>query len=296
MAVIGMDIGGTSIRIGIVDESNSLSHFRRINQQEVLQGNAPENLAAFIASYIKEEAPESEIQALAAGIPATLSRDRTTVMSAPNVHGLDGVNLKAELEKHLPFPVYLEKDVSMLFYYDLSQFALAHTGVLMACYIGTGIGNVISIDGTLLAGSNGAAGELGHIPVWGHAAPCGCGNDGCVETLVGGKYLAALQRAQFPQTDIGQIFTAHASHPVLVDYVEHLAIPIATEINIIDPSVVILGGGVLSMADFPCWALEQAIRRHARKPYPEKNLQFVYSDNGGENGVIGAGIFAYARL
>ena len=296
MNVIGMDIGGTSLRIGTLDEKMSLTMFQKVPQKLVLQGDSVAGIVRFIAEYVRNLPPETKIAALAIGIPGTLDKDCTTVLSAPNVHGLSNVPLKSALEAHFPFPILLAKDVSMLFFHDLRRFSLAHTGVMMACYVGTGIGNVISIGGSLFFGDSGAAGELGHIPAWDHHEACGCGNDGCVETAVGGKQLALLQKTLFPETDINFLFTQHANHPALQNYVRHLAIPIATEINIIDPSIVILGGGVLSMKDFPRDMLIAAIRTHARKPLPEKNLRFLFSKDNGTNGVFGAGAFAWATM
>ena len=79
-------------------------------------------------------------------------------------------------------------------------------------------------------------------------------------------------------------------------YLEHLSLPITTEINILNPAVIILGGGVLSMPGFPREKLEQYIYKHSRKPFPADNLHIVYSDNGGENGIYGSALYARARL
>ena len=292
MKVIGMDIGGTNIRIGTLDENMTLIAYQKVDQKSVLHGDSIKGIVDFVTKYKSD----SEISALAIGVPAAINKERNTILNAPNVHGLNGIDMKTELEKSLPFPVYIEKDVSMLFHYDLHNFSLDHTGVIIACYIGTGIGNVISIDGKLHTGSNGVAGELGHIPVHGFDEVCNCGNHGCAETLVGGKYLSALQKKYFPDTDISQLFVKHSTHSLIQDYVKNLALPIATEINIIDPSTVILGGGVVSMEGFPKDIFEQNIRFFSRKPLPEKNLKFIYSADDGKNGVIGAGIFALETI
>lgn len=296
MNIVGIDIGGTNIRIGIINEEMQLTAFHKVPQESVLQNDSLEGFINFIKSYISKNASSMEISAMAIGVPATLDRERTTVLNAPNVHGFNGKNIKALLQVHFDYPIYIEKDVSMLFYYDIHRFCIDKAGVVIACYIGTGIGNVISIDGKLLTGNNGAAGELGHIPVWDSNEVCTCGNSGCIETLVGGKYLDKLRLDLFPCTDISDFFVEQAGHPAMETYIRHLALPIATEINILDPVTVILGGGVLSMAGFPKENLERQIHAYARKPLPEQNLKFIYSDNSGGNGVIGAGLFALEML
>ena len=293
MYTIGIDIGGTSIRAGLLDENMVLHAFRRVPQADVLQGDAVEGLTQFIQAYIDDnlQGDASQVAAAAIGIPGTLDKTRSIVQSAPNVRGLDGLNLPALLSAKFPFPVGIEKDVSMLYYTDANRFGLTDECVV-ACYIGTGLGNAISIGGKLHTGSHGAAGELGHIPVYGSTAACGCGNAGCVECAVGGKRLARLQAELFPDTHISDLFAEHAAHPAPDAYIRQLAVPIATEVNILDPSVLILGGGVPSMNGFPQAYLEACVREHVRKPMPANDLRVIFSADDGTCGVMGAGLYA----
>ena len=83
--------------------------------------------------------------------------------------------------------------------------------------------------------------------------------------------------------------------PELKNQVEAMAVPVATEINILDPDYVILGGGLLQMRDFPLHLLKENIHKHTRKPYPAENLRFLYSNANQENGVIGAGIYGWKK-
>ena len=293
MKAIGIDIGGTSLRIGMIDEKGDLTAFEKKQQDTILTGNSVQNLREFIETYIDRHQVNNQIAGLTVALPATLNKDKSVVLNAPNIKGFDGENVKDTLQEYFSFPVFLLKDVSALFYYDLERFNISDEGVIIACYVGTGIGNAICINGSLFDGNNGAAGELGHVPVWNLSEICNCGNPGCAEMLAGGKYLDRIQKSDFPDTAINQLFVKHAEHPLLKDFVRHLAMLIASEINILDPETVVLGGGVMSMQSFPSEELEKNIRIHARKPLPEKNLRFLYSDNPGENGVIGAGIHTW---
>ena len=295
--VLGVDIGGTNIRLGLVDEENRLSDYRKVPQESILSGkDTIESLAAYLESYLQECGQGKEIQALVAGIPAAMSRDRSTVWNAPNIRGFSGKNVLSVLQPHFPFPVLLERDVTMLFYYDLYKHQIPHRDIIIGCYIGTGIGNVISVDGKPLVGNDGSAGELGHIPVWDKTDLCNCGNEGCMESHVGGKYLVELQKKEFPDVEIHELFAQRGDAPQLDRYLEHLSLPITTEINILNPAVIILGGGVLSMPGFPREKLEHYIYKHSRKPFPAENLHIVYSDNGGENGIYGSALYARAML
>lgn len=295
--VLGVDIGGTNIRLGLVDDENQLCEYRKVPQQSVLQGDdTVKSLAEYLTQYLRDCAGDKTVNALTVGIPAAMSRDRSTVWNAPNIKGFSGKNVQAALQPYFDFSVFLERDVTMLFYHDLHQHNLLHQGIMIGCYIGTGLGNVISVDGKPIVGNDGAAGELGHIPVWDKTDICNCGNEGCMESHVGGKYLVELQEKVFPDVEIHDLFLKKGDAPEIDRYLEHLSLPIATEINILNPAVIILGGGVLSMPGFPKERLERYIYKHSRKPYPAENLHIVYSDNGGENGIYGGALYAREML
>src|SRR5665648_44585 len=99
-----------------------------------------------------------------------------------------------------------------------------------------------------------------HIPVLGKDDICGCGNKGCIENYTSGKQLEYLQSTYFPGTEISDLFEYHSNETVVEKFIEALSIPIATEINILDPDYVILGGGVIHMKGFPNEILEQYIK------------------------------------
>jgi allose kinase len=111
-----------------------------------------------------------------------------------------------------------------------------------------------------------------------------------------GKHLKDLCDTHFPGTPLGELFLQYSGHELIREYVDGLSIPIATEINLLDPDYVLLGGGVLQMEGFPQSYLEECILRHTRKPFPAEGLQLRYSQKAQENGVIGAAIRAYREL
>ena len=296
MIAIGVDIGGTSLRIGCVDESYNVSDFVQVSQKTVLYGDSPVNLANFIGDYIKQYTEAENVAGVCVGFPAPLDKNREVVLNAPNIHGFNGVNAKGILRKHLNLPVFIEKDTNLLLTHDIIKYLIPENDTVTAFYIGTGLGNSVIIDGRMLIGNNGAAGELGHTPAWGCRHECSCGGIGCVEELVAGKYLAVIRERYFPDTEISELFVKHGNDSRIVEYVRNMAIPFATEINVIDPSTVILGGGVISMEMFPREDLISAIRFYTRKPLPEANLKFIVSESDRESGVLGAGIYTFKEL
>lgn len=296
-SVLGMDIGGTNMRFGLVDEQYGLSGFFIRSTRTVLNGeHSSERLEAAVREYCVEHLHGVLPRAVSIGFPSSIDATRRIIRSTPNVKGLDNLPVVDLLEEALGIPVFIHKDANFLLLFDMYDHRVDENAVILGCYAGTGFGNAISSGGRLLLGKNGVAAELGHIPVLGQTVMCGCGNAGCVEAFASGVYLEKLQAEHFPDTPIGELFVRHADDARLAQFVDYLSVPIATEANIFDPDYVIIGGGLVQMQGFPVQKLEQCIRAHARKPYPSENLVLLYSSPGQENGVIGAGIYAYKRL
>jgi len=206
---------------------------------------------------------------------------------------MDDLPAASLLRASLDLPVCIDKDVNMLLRHDIHYFDLDSSGVILGFYIGTGFGNAICIHGKILYGAHGVAGELGHIPMFGRFESCSCGNTGCAENYMSGKALSELQQTVFPQTPINMLFAEHGGHPRLNTFTEELAIPVATEIYILDPETVIIGGGIPQMEGFPSALLERAIYRRARKPYPACGMSVCYSPGDSHNGVTGAVIYGF---
>ena len=295
--VIGIDIGGTNIRIGRTDENDQLVDFERVSSKETFKdGNISESLTEVLKNYLDKYCKNVQVKQSAIGIPATLSSDRKQILQVPNIKGMDGLFLGKELEENLGIPVVLEKDVNMLYYWDKYDKKLSDEGVGIGVYIGTGVGNAIFINGKPLAGKDGVAGELGHIPMIGGTSQCGCGNLGCSECYASGWKLVELKEEYYPDVDMNDLFVKKSNDTVLKNFVDNIACVACAEINILNPDSIIFGGGVINMKGFPKDYLEERLYVHARKPYPAESLEIQYSEDKVDNGVKGAIIFAKTML
>ncbi len=289
---LGIDIGGTNFRMGIVGGDGKIYEFARKPSSIFSGADALGILEKEIKSYLSQNGYKGKIKAAAIGLPAIVSKDKKTVYSSPNLKGFDGISFTPEFEEKLGFPVYVDRDVNFLLQNDIAKLGLSGETTVLGFYIGTGFGNAISIGGRFHSGSNGVAGELGHIPILDSTEKCTCGNIGCIETRCSGKALEALAAKHFPQTDIKKIFVKHSDDPIIKKFVSDLAVPIATQINILDPDCCVIGGGVIDMTGFPKEILTDSIRFYARKPYPEKNLSIIFTKHDHKSGVFGSGDFA----
>ena len=291
MKILGMDIGGTHIRSGFVGQDLSIENFQIAKTQEIFK-NA--SFSDFV-DYLKTFAPQ-KISALSLGFPSTVDKSCRKILSTPNIKGLDNISAADILEKEFDVPVFINRDVNLLLLCDIENLSIRSDAIVLGFYIGTGLGNSIFINGEIITGKNGAAGELGHIPVLGRTDLCGCGNIGCMELYSDGKYLSKIQQKHFPQEDISQLFTKHSDHPSVEQFIDNLAAAIAIEVNIFDPDEILIGGGVASMENFPKEKLEGALKKYARKPFPAQTLSLRYVKSSQQSGVLGAAIFGFQKL
>lgn len=297
-AVLGLDIGGTNIRAGIVDEHGAMSNFIMEPSTVLFSGNKDpiDVLHGYVLKYCERFLGGELPLAVSIGFPSALSKDKTTLLSTPNLPNLNGLNVVEPLRERLEVPIFIDRDVNLLLLCDIAENKLDTSGIIIGYYVGTGLGNAVMLCGELLSGKNGVAAELGHIPIKNGREVCGCGNVGCMETVVSGRHLEEIMATHYPGEPVQEAFTKFAGDDVMTDFVDWIAIPLATEINIFDPNYIILGGGVLQMADFPVETLMRSIHRYTRKPEPDNSLKIFFSSGKQESGVIGAGIYAMQKL
>lgn len=296
--VIGIDIGGTHIRVGLVDDKYNLLSCEIYKTQIVLKdADVTKKLAEIITEYCDKYNSGLMPLAVSIGFPSTIDKSRKVVVSTPNIKECpDNLQLVDKLEPLIGTKVFVNRDVNNLMSYDLKTFNIKKDESALGFYLGTGLGNAVYVNGDYLLGANGVAGELGHIPLLSVTDTCSCGNVGCVETIASGSMLAKLQREKFPDVSLSDIFTKCGDTPEIKRFIEVFALTMATEINIFDPSSVIIGGGVVFMNDFPKEELINIVKSRLRKPYPFKSFKYEFSEPKQENGVIGAGIYALELL
>lgn len=286
---VGADVGGTHIRLGLLGPSGELTNVRKLARTEVMPDEAPLRFGEALRAYIADCGVP--VAAVGAGIPGTLSRDGRQVFKVSNIPALDGLPLADELERRAGVPVKLENDTVMLLMGDLRRRDLPTAGVMVGVYIGTGLGSAVFQDGMPLKGKN-ALNELGHFPLPGRKERCTCGNIGCAENVVSGRYLQALRAKKWPEVPIGDLFPAMEGSAELAEFIDTAACLLAGVVNLLDPEMLILGGGVPAMRGFPREALLQALREKTMHPRPSDTLDVVWSEGADDTGALGAAWFA----
>jgi len=296
--VIGVDIGGTNLRVGVVDGTLAMIDCKIASSQAVFTQDFPVDvLSDFLKEYIANSVPPGRhVRAIAIGFPSTVDAKRGRVIATTNITNMDNLDVVAGLSG-LGVPILVDRDVNMLLRHDMWQLGLDHTSkVVFGYYLGTGIGGAFSIDGKILAGKHGVACELGHIPLPGVEAICGCGNVGCVESVGSGRALEAALAGVHPGYPIHDVFRMCGKEPFVHDWLNFAAVAMATAINIFDPDEIIVGGGVAQTPEFPRDEFLSDVYRMVRKPLPADDIAFRYSETDPFNGVTGAAILAFQTI
>lgn len=288
--ILGVDVGGTFVRMGTLKDGkveNPVKH----SSAEIF--SHPDGAAAGLAQALTEYAAGVQFDAVGVGIPGTVSRDGERVLNVPNIPGLNDTPLRDALTDALKAPVFVENDITMLTAGDSRRLDL-DSGVVFGCYIGTGLGGSVLVDGKLLRGRS-ALCEPGHVPIYGLDRPCGCGKSGCAEAYVAGRALERLLAEKYPDGHISEIFDL-MSEEELREYVDILAHLLAATMQLLDPDAVIMGGGVCAMSNFPRERLLDRLSELCMKPVPASTLNLLYPVASDVSGIYGAAVFAEGSL
>lgn len=288
---LGIDLGGTKIEIVGLDDSNNVQYKRRISSP---RGSYQNTIDALMQLIQDAERTLATTCSVGIGIPGSISPTTGLIQNA-NSTWLIGHPLKRDLEAKLDRRVAMANDADCFTLSEASDGAGADKSCVFGVILGTGVGGGISINKTLLTGPNAITGEWGHNPMpteycQENKAPCYCGRKHCIETYLCGpafvKQFNDVNHCEF--TRVEEILS-HPDIGLRKDaehfYTQRLAAALATVVNILDPDVIVLGGGLSNMA-FLYQDLQSAM------------LPFVFSDtfdteirqahHGDSSGVRGA--------
>ncbi|MGZ5412542.1 MAG: ROK family protein [Solirubrobacterales bacterium] len=301
---IGVDLGGTKLATGVVDSQQNILHTSR----ESSTGRSEYEVMGAIEQELRE-AMEARPQVIGAGlgVPCTIDRERGVAINAVNLEITD-VPIRDLMRERLGIPVFIDNDANCaaLAEHRFGAAKGARNAILLT--VGTGIGGGIIINRELYRGTTGAAAELGHIAVEENGPPCQgtCPNRGCVETLASGTALAregtaaagrnpgsALFRALQEGGISGRVVTEAAlagdavAREVVAEAGRYLGVAVASLVNVFDPDLVVIGGGVTAGAGE--LLVEPAREEMRRRALPPMNRTPVTpAALGSDAGMIGA--------
>ena len=309
---IGVDLGGTNIATGVIDEN-----YKIIGRGKV-KTRAPRPAEAIFDS-IKEAVDMAvvnagisydEIISVGIGTPGSVNKDTGAIEFSNNLK-FHNVPAKAMLEERLKKPVYLENDANAA---ALGE-AVAGSGHgvknFVAVTLGTGVGSGIIIDGKIYRGSNFCGGEMGHMVINVDGIPCNCGRKGCwekyasatalvsqaVEAMQGNKESLLWQtcdgdlnkvegKSIFEALDLGD----KTAKDVVDRYLYYVSVGIANVVNALQPETVCVGGGISGQGEKILQPIRDMVKAERYSVYAEKQANIVPALLGNDAGIIGAAL------
>jgi glucokinase len=312
--LIGVDLGGTKILAGVFNpQLKCLGRSKMSTKSE----RGPDPVINRIARCVQDVVDEcdlnlKQVKGVSVGAPGAVDPDSGRVIFAPNL-GWEDVPLKKELEKQLELPVFVENDCSIctLGVYDIELERKPRN--MIGIFIGTGIGGGLILEGKLYSGFNRTAGEVGHMVLEVTGPKCGCGNRGCFEALASRaaifrKIQTAIKDGQktlltemlgddLENLRSGDLRKAIKRGDKFVEGVieeaaEYTGIAVANLINIFNPEVVVLGGGVIQALEDEMMAIIVETATEYAMPGTTKGIEIIASKLGDDAGIFGAAVLA----
>ncbi|MEP9380972.1 ROK family glucokinase [Nocardioides sp. KR10-350] len=302
----GVDVGGTKILGGVVDENGTIV-------DEVRVDSPATDVAAIetaIATVVDELSARHEFGTVGVGAAGYIDKARSTVMFAPNIAWRD-VNLRERLEKQVGHTVVIENDANAAAWGEFVYGAGADVDDLLLITVGTGVGGGLVLDGELYRGAFGVGAEIGHMRVVPNGLLCGCGNRGCFEQYASGSALvrdaraaarggSLLARSLLDRADgdaqriNGPLITeaARDGDPFATEALTTLGIwlgeGIASLTAVLDPAVVAVGGGVADADDLLLGPARRAFAAQLTGRGHRPVLEIRKASLGNRAGLIGA--------
>ena len=313
MYYIGIDLGGTNIKAGAVDETGriiSTAFAKTLPQrpyQEVIR-----DMAGCVTTVMKHiSIGAKDIAAIGIGIPGLARPEDGSVIYCTNL-GWKNIPLRAEMQQYLDKPVFIDNDATVAGYAESVAGVSKGTSCSVFLTLGTGTGGGIVINGRPWSGRHGIGSELGHMTIAVDGVPCSCGNNGCAERYTSATAIIRMARqacmtyqdslmmklagGDIERINAKTVFDAAkegdpTAYQVFDRYCEYLAVTIYNIITMLDPDMIILGGGVSHAGEFLLENVKRKIPRYLlykELPFAEIRLASL----GNDAGIIGAAMIS----
>ena len=307
---IGVDVGGTNVKIALVDKEGSIVYSNTTpTRAEMGYEYTISNIKQAIVDLMKEtKTDKTTIEGIGFGFPGQIDCDAGIVRVSPNIPGWINVPVAKIIEKEFGIPTKVDNDVRCAALGELAFGAGKGCQNLICITVGTGIGSGLIINGKLVRGADNAAGEIGHIKLQMHDGPiCGCGDTGCLEAFASGPSIVAMAQEYI----LGGKSTKYRelANPEITPYIvaeaakqgdkvalkifermgEYIGIGLASVVNLLNPEKIVIGGGVADAGDILFTPLINTLKKRAM-PIQAKSVSVVPAQLGNAAGVIGASL------
>ena len=300
-----MDVGGTKIAAGVVTPEGEI-----LKEVRYPTPASPSRLVESIARAVREVKGGFEVGGACLAVAGLILAQENRVVFSPNLHAVEGIPLKDELEPRIELPLTVENDASAAAWGEFRFGTGSEVDHLVFVALGTGVGGGVISRGALLRGAQGAGGELGHVTLDPTGPRCACGNRGCLEALVSGTAISRRARelaSERPDSALGRLASdrkvlgedvtglAHEGDELALKVLEEcgrwLGIGVAGFVNVFNPEVVVVGGGAMAAGEMILKSAREEVRLRARPPSRDL-AQIKEATLGPSSGLLGAAALA----
>ena len=305
------DLGGTNLRMAVA-RSNGEILFRA--KRETPRSDSPNKLLEVLVETSKEcleKLPASELKAISLAVPATVDACRGILLDAPNLPELNGFEIVSALEERVGARVLLENDANAAAIGESWMGAAKDFDTSIMVTLGTGVGGGIIIDGKILRGPDGTAGEIGHINVEPNGHQCGCGSHGCLEQYASATAVVRMAKeiaaedpdsklAEKKETTSEDLFERGISgdagaKKVFEKQGFYLGLALSGLINSLNPEAIVFGGGAAAGWDLFIPELRSQIEKRTYLT-PAERVKLFRSELGDDAGILGAAHLGFENI
>lgn len=309
--VVAADVGGTNTRMAIVNEDGDIL---TLLKKSTHCNEGKDGMIKFLISFANEtieksQASRQEIRGIGIGFPGPLDAETGVIFNPPNLTGWNNVPLKNILEEEFNIPVSVENDANSAALGEWWMGTGAGTNSLVCITLGTGVGGGIILDGKLLHGASGMAGEVGHMTIVKDGIMCTCGNRGCLEAYASARGIIERTHTALLKDNISnehlpnnleQICKmASDGNEIISNVIKEtgviLGIAIANLANLLNPEIVVLFGGVTNMGENLIKPVREEVKKRAFKKATE-TLRIEVSKLPDKSGILGAAKSIFMKL
>jgi glucokinase len=309
MYYVGIDLGGTNIAGGIVNDDGEIIKSKSIPTKRERSASEILKDMAFVANSLIEEAglKEEEVAYIGIGSPGSIDSKNCIIMYANNLN-FRRVNVKEEMRKYTKLPIYMDNDANCAGLGEAKFGGAKGTNKSLTITLGTGVGGGVIIDGKIFGGTHNAGAELGHMVIEKDGEQCSCGRKGCFEAYSSATAIARQGReavakdvksrilskvnGDITKIDAKAIFDAkdegdETARAVVDNYLEYLAEGVANFISIFEPEVIAIGGGISKQGEKLLVPLRKKVYERVYGGVTPP-VQLKVAELGNDAGIIGA--------
>ena len=284
MPIVGVDIGTTTISFVLLKNNRVLS------KRKIQTPKSKKEFFKALKENIRSLSKSFKLTGIGIGVPGPLNQKGDLVLNPPNLTYLKYCSLAKIIKKEFKVKTKMENDGNCFALAEAILGAGKSAKKVYGITLGSGIGNGIVIDGKIYRGAFGSAGEAGHMTIKFDGLKCSCGNLGCWEEYASKKFIERKTRLE--PKDLFELAKQgdKKAQRIFQEFGKNLGIGLANVINILDPEVVVIGGGLAKAKVFFFKSINQEIRRRVLSPLSRKYVKVKKAELGEYAGAIGASL------